>query len=112
MVCRVFLALALILNGTAMPPAVAMDPVSSDPAHAGHHLPGSTPGQPSTDDAGDLPGSCCDRMGCDCGCAGPQAVPFTAVAAPGAWDRAPALSVPSSTRLLPNLIAAPFRPPA
>jgi hypothetical protein len=112
MVCRVLLALALILNGMAMPPAVAMVGASSGPEHAGHHMPESPPGQPSTDDGGDQPGSCCDRMGCDCGCAGPQAVPFTAVVAPGAWDRAPTLSVLSSTPVLPNLIAAPFRPPA
>ena len=112
MVCRVLLALALVLNGTAIPPAVAMDAPASDPAHAGHHMPGSQPDQSSSDDTGNLPGSCCDGMGCDCGCAGPQAVPFTAIATPGAWDRVPGLSVLSGTPILANLIAAPFRPPA
>lgn len=112
MVCRVLLALALILNGTAMPPAAAMAAASDAADHSGHHMPNPPAGQAATDESGELPGSCCYGIGCDCGCAGPHAVPLAAGAAPGAWNATPAASGFSSALLLPDLIAAPFRPPA
>jgi len=113
MVLRALLALALMLNGTALPPAMAASDVLDAAAHAGHHGPGYLPDQAPAHDPDDSPASdCCDGMGCGCGCAGPQLVPLPVAATSRAWDGAPAVFILASAPFSASLIAAPFRPPA
>lgn len=108
-VLRALLVLALMLNGTAMPSAAAMDDAPGAGTHAGHH----GMDHPSDQAPADQPiGDCCDGMGCGCGCAGPQMVPLPVAATPRAWDRAPAVFIFKFAPFSARLIAAPFRPPA
>ena len=108
-VLRALLVLALMLNGTAMPPAAAMDDAPDAATHAGHHgmdhPPDQTPADQPTDD-------CCDGMGCGCGCAGPQMVPLPVAATLRTWDKAPAVLIIKVAPFAASPIAAPFRPPA
>lgn len=109
MLLRAMLVLAMMLNGTALPPAAATDNAPDIAAHAGYHgmdhpSDQAPAGQPFSD--------CCDGMGCGCGCAGPQMVTPPVAAMLRAWDRATAVFASEVAPFSASLIAAPFRPPA
>ena len=106
---RALLVLALMLNGTAMPPAAAMDDAPDAATHAGHHGMDHASQQAPADEPAD---DCCDGMGCGCGCAGPQMIPLPVAATPRIWDGAPAVLTFKLAPFSASLIAAPFRPPA
>jgi hypothetical protein len=106
---RALLVLALMLNGTAMPPAAAMDDAPDAATHAGHHGMDDAPDEAPADKAS---GDCCDDIGCGCGCAGPQTVPLPVAGTLRAWDRAPAAFTFKVAPFSASLVTAPFRPPA
>jgi hypothetical protein len=98
-----------MLNGSAMPPAVAMNDAPDSATHAGHHgMDHSSDQAPADKPLGD----CCDGLGCGCGCAGPQTVPLPVTGMLRAWDRAPEIFTFKVAPFSASLVTAPFRPPA
>lgn len=110
---RALLAVLLLLNGLAMPPAHAMHATGGMASHAGHHqsmpAPDSMPGHQGHGAPG---GDCCTGVGCSCGCAVPHALVMPAV------PLLPALHIPlpDFTFVVKSIdsspLTAPFRPPA
>lgn len=112
-VLRVLLAVALILNGMAVPPAVAMHAIAGAASHSGHHAPDTAPGQSHADHSAGMPGGdCCEGLGCDCGCTVPQAATLPITLPRTAWR----VALPEFTFVVKSFhsspLAAPFRPPA
>jgi hypothetical protein len=114
---RVLVAVVLLLNGLAMPPASALHAGAGSASHAGH-----TPDSASAGLAGDAShchhsadmesSDCCEISTCDCGCAAPQAATLPLRVLRTSWQ--PALPIFSfkvkSCHSSP--LPAPFRPPA
>lgn len=108
-VLRALFVLALMLNGTVLPHASAMDDAPDAATEAGHHgMEHSSEQAPADKPIGD----CCDGMGCGCGCAGPQTVPLPVAGTLRAWDRAPAAFTCKVAPFSSSPVTAPFRPPA
>ena len=123
MIVRTLIAVMLLLNGLAVPPASATHVGAGEvsPSHDGHG-PDPTPADPgpdgshahhSTDVSNDMAGGdCCETVGCDCGCAAPHATTLPVSLPRGSWG----LALPEFTFAVKSFhsspIAAPFRPPA
>lgn len=110
---RAVIAVVLLLNGMAMPPATAMHTAAGAASHAGHQSP--APDQAGSHDhqsASTPDGNCCEDMSCDCGCAVPQAATLSMSLPRTSW-RAP---LPEFTFVVKSFHSsppsAPFRPPA
>lgn len=109
---RVFLAMVVLLNGTALPStasAMAAPGGGMHSEHAGHD---SSPGtEPEAPPARDFPMDCCDGGACGCGCAMPAAGALPVLAGAGT-PHTPCDSIfPDSLHDL-GARGAPFRPPA
>jgi hypothetical protein len=114
-VLRALSAIALIVNGMAVPPATAMQAtaMAGEASHASHHPEEPMPAASHADHSAGVPGGdCCEGPGCDCGCAVPQAVNLSIALPRAAWRAASSefTFVVKSFHSSPH--AAPFRPPA
>jgi len=120
---RVLIAVMLLLNGLAVPPASASH-VTTDarsPSHDGHGQ-DSTPEDPgpegshshhSTELSYDMAGGdCCETSGCDCGCAAPQATTLPVSLPRVSWGMALSEFTFAVKSFQSNTLSAPFRPPA
>lgn len=110
---RALLAVFLLLNSMAMPPATAMHAAGGMASHAGHHQSMPAPDtMPAHHGHGSPAGDCCDGMGCDCGCAMSQAATPPTALPRTAWQAA----LPEFAFVVKSFdsspLAAPFRPPA
>lgn len=110
---RALIAVVLLLNGMAMPPATAMHAAGGAASHAGHQAP--APDQAGSHDhhsSGMPDDNCCEDMSCDCGCAVPQAATLPVSLPRTSWRA----SLPDFTFVVKSFhsspISAPFRPPA
>ena len=123
MLIRVLIAVMLLLNGLAVPPAsashVAMGTTS--PSHDGHGQgsarvdpgPQGTHSHHSADVANDMAGGdCCETPGCDCGCAAPQATTLPVSLPRVSWGMALSEFTFAVKSFHSSSISAPFRPPA
>ena len=114
---RALLALVLLLNSLAMPPAIALHVATGMASHAGHaaHPAPAASGTdaPMAHHIGDMTGGdCCDTARCDCGCAAPHVLTLP-VSQPGtAWRTA----LPGFAFVVKSFHSSPlpalFRPPA
>lgn len=110
---RALIALALLLNGMAMPPATAMHMAAGAVSHAGHEAP--VPDQAGSHDhqSTSMPdGNCCEDMSCDCGCTVPQTTSLSMSSPRTSWRA----ELPDFTFVVKSIHSsphsAPFRPPA
>ncbi len=112
-VLRTLVAVVLLLNGMAMPPATAMHTAAGATSHAGHDSPAPARDGPHDHDAaGMADGDCCEDSSCDCGCAVPHAVSLAASLPRTSWRT----TLPEFTFVVKSFHSsprsAPFRPPA
>ena len=113
MLLRALLALALMLNGTALPPAAATGTPPNHATHAHQHVPNGLPDQAPAGDLAPGPATdCCDGKACDCGCTAPQAGPLRRAATSRAWTAVPVRPATVNAPYASSLISTPFRPPA
>jgi hypothetical protein len=112
MLRRVLLGLALMMNGTAMPPAVAtgMPPV---PTHARENAPDGLPDPTLAGDPAHSPATNCrDAKASECGCTASQAHALRQTATSRASNAPPARPAAVNAPYASSLISTPFRPPA
>jgi hypothetical protein len=110
---RALLAVALILNGMAVTPAVAMHAAPGVASHSDHHPQGPAPGDSHADHSSDVPGGdCCEGAACDCGCAVPQAASLPVMAPYATWQAALPEFAFAVKSFHSGPRATPFRPPA
>jgi hypothetical protein len=120
---RVLIAVMLLLNGLAVPPASASHTSTgaTSPSHDGHGQ-DSAPADPgpeglhshqSNDVSNDIAGGdCCEASGCDCGCAAPQATTLPVSLPRVSWRLAPSQFTFAVKSFHSSPLSTPFRPPA
>lgn len=123
MLIRVLIAVMLLLNGFAVPPAsashIAEDATS--PSHDGHGQrstpadsgPNGSHAHHSTDVSNDMAGGdCCETPGCDCGCAAPHATTLPVSLPRMSWGMTLSEFTFAVKSVHSSPISVPFRPPA
>jgi hypothetical protein len=112
-VLRVLVAIVLLLNGMAMPPATAMHMAAGAASHAGHQSPAPDHAGSHDHQSSSMPdGNCCEDMSCDCGCAVPHAVTLTMSLPRTSWRAALSDFTFVVKSFHSSSLPAPFRPPA
>lgn len=110
---RALIAVVLLLNGMAVPPAMAMRMAADAAPHAGHEAPVTDQAGSHDHQSTSMPdGNCCEDMSCECGCTVPQTVSLFMSPPRTSWRA----TLPDFTFVVKSIHSsphsAPFRPPA
>lgn len=123
MLIRVLIAVMLLLNGLAVPPASATHVAegATSPSHEGHG-PHPTAAEPDSDEShahhssdvsNDMTGGdCCEAPGCDCGCAAPHATTLPVSLPRLTWGVTLSEFTFAVKSFHSSPLSVPFRPPA